>query len=553
MNRAEALEQLESRRFDLAVIGGGINGAAVAREAALRGLAVALVDRGDFAAATSSRSTKLIHGGLRYLPQGHLAMVWTSLRERELMRRLTAPHLVKTRRFLLPAYRGRTPGLLKLRMGLSLYDLMARLPRAQRHRTLSRAAVLESEPALSPRDLRGAVSYLDGWSDDARLTIENLVDAASEGAAVANYVAVESLAGLRGRLAAAGARDLETQRTFELRARLFVNAAGPWVDDVRRLAGPGTSAPSVRLTKGVHIVIPSEVLPLRNPLVLSDGQGRLVFAIPMEGYVLVGTTDTDFSGDRQHVCADESDIAYLLETLSLNLASSPPPASAVAFSFAGLRALVDKAQRRKSPSTVSREEVVIHGPMGLISVAGGKMTTHRAIAVRVVELAMRELGMKPGSSPSLSRPLPGAQMTPADPSEAPDSAWTLDAVQQPYRSYLCARYGSRAVIVAALAADRPELAAPLAPGSPAVGAEVLYAVRYEMARQLDDFLMRRSGLGWRYPREARAAASAAARLMADELAWSAAEERYQQKRVAAYYDAPLIAAEVPEVESEAKA
>ena len=371
----------------------------------MRGLGVALIERGDFAGATSSRSSKLIHGGLRYLPQGELRLVRTALAERERLRRLTAPHLVKPLRFLFPLYHGRGPGRFALGAGLWLYDLFARTPRAERHRRVNAARALAAEPMLNPVALAGGAFYYDAGGDDARLTIENMLDAAYHRAAVANYVELERFSHAEGRIAAAEVRDRLGGTRFELRARLFVNAAGPWIDDVRRLDDPA-AAPSVRLTKGVHLVIDRERLPVREALVLGDAHGRIVFVIPHGEVVLVGTTDTDFEGDRERVAAEPEDLDYLLGVVEQSLQGAALTPADVAASFAGLRALAAAGDGR-APSSVSREEVIIESGTGLISIAGGKLTTHREIAERIVDRAAKILGRGAGRSPTRDTPLPG--------------------------------------------------------------------------------------------------------------------------------------------------
>ena len=486
----------------------------------MRGLAVALIERGDFAGATSSRSSKLIHGGLRYLPQREFRLVRTSLAERERLRRLTAPHLVKPLRFLFPLYRGRGPGRIELGVGLWLYDLFARTPRAERHRRVTRAGVLAAEPMLNPAALAGGAFYYDAGGDDARLTIENVLDAAYHGGAIANYVELERFSHAEGRIVAAGVRDRLGTTRFELRARLFVNAAGPWIDDVRRLDDPGVP-PSVRLTKGVHLMIDRERLPVREPLVLGDAHGRIVFVIPHGEEVLVGTTDTDFDGDRERVSAEPKDIDYLLGVLSQSLAGAALTPADVAASFAGLRALA--VGGRRAPSSVSREEVIVESRSGLISVAGGKLTTHREIAERIVNRAASILGRGAGRSPTLDTPLPGAR--PVEIEDSSGAAQALAALPADLREAMVARYGSRAIVAANLVRQSPALAVPLAPGCPVAAAEVLYAVRYEMAASVADFIRRRTALSWRHPRCARAASEAAARLMATELGWDRARER----------------------------
>ena len=347
ISRTNHLTRLRTESFDLAVIGGGINGAAIARDAAMRGLRVAMVDRGDFAGETSSRSSKLIHGGLRYLPQGQLRLVRAALRERERLRHLTAPHLVHPIRFLFPCFRGRKPGRVSLWAGLVLYDWLARMPSAERHRRLSAAGTREEEPLIAAAGLTGGALYYDGWGDDARLTLENAIDAAWHGAALANYVAVEGFSRVGSQIAAAAARDLLGGAAFEIRARHFVNATGPWLDDLRQMDEPG-AAPSVRLTKGVHLVISAARLPVRNSTVLSDEAARIVFVMPRDGWVTVGTTDTDFDGDRERLAANDADIDYLIDVVNSAMPAAGVCADDVAYSFAGLRAL-PIADRRRSP------------------------------------------------------------------------------------------------------------------------------------------------------------------------------------------------------------
>jgi glycerol-3-phosphate dehydrogenase len=484
----------------------------------MRGLSVALVERGDFAGATSSRSSKLIHGGFRYLPQGQLSLVYHALRERERLRHVTAPHLVHPIRFLFPVYRGRGFGRFTMSLGLWMYDLFARTPIAEWHRNLSAAQVRESEPALAREGLTGGATYYDGWGDDARITFENVLDAAIHGAAVANYTSVEQFGAAVGRLRSASVRDLVGDSTFELRARTFVNAAGPWVDHIRRLEEPD-APPSLRLSKGVHLVFSRTRLPVRDSLVLGDGAGRIVFVMPHDRYVLVGTTDTEYAGDPAAVRTERSDVAYLLAVLAESLPGMRLSAEDVASSFAGLRALVLDGSDSKSPSAVPREEVILESRGGLLSVAGGKLTTHREIAEKLVSRLVREIGKGLSRCPTRDIALPGARSEADQP-----GARALAALPRAAREILIARYGTRAFLPAAIAAGNSALAEPIAPGCPILAAEVIYAVRHEMALTLADFMIRRTALVWRYPVEADAAAPRVARLMATELAWDGARE-----------------------------
>jgi glycerol-3-phosphate dehydrogenase len=526
LDREPQIERLSRETFDLAVIGGGINGAAIARDAAMRGLGVALVERGDFGGATSSRSTKLIHGGLRYLPQGQLRLVHEALVERERLRHVSAPHLVKPLRFLFPVYRGRRPWRVELGLGLWIYDLFAHTPRSERHRGLDRNGVLAAEPMLNRAGLKGGAIYYDAEGDDARLTIENALDAAAHRAAVANYVEVEGLAHREGRIAAVCVRDRISGARHDLRARAFVNAAGPWIDDVRRLDDPGARR-SVRLTKGVHLVFDRKRLPVKEALVFSDGQGRIVFAIPHGEVTLVGTTDTDFDGDRERLVADPGDINYLLDVIARNLPDEPPARPDVLASFAGLRALAASDSKGRAPSSVTREEAIVESASGLISAAGGKLTTHREIAERIVNRALALLGRPAGVSPTRGTPLPGARPAEIDNSSA--AAEALSAMPEDLRAAIVSRYGTRAILVADLAGKSPELAAPIAYGCPVAAAEVVYTARYEMALTVSDFIRRRTAISWRHPRYVPAAASAAARLMAKEFGWDAAREKSERE------------------------
>jgi glycerol-3-phosphate dehydrogenase len=514
--RERNVARLRGETFDLGIIGGGINGAAIARDAAMRGLSVALIDKGDFAGATSSRSSKLIHGGLRYLPQGQLRLVYQALHERERLRHLSAPHLVRPIRLLFPFYYGKSPGHFAVSMGLVLYDLLARMPRAERHRQLASDSVLRLEPSLTAERMNGGMIYYDAWGDDARLTIENVLDAAFHGAAVANYVALEGFSHAGSRIGAAAVRDLESGASFEIRARMFVNAAGPWVDDVRRMDDPART-PSVRLTKGVHLVVAAARLPVRNALVLTDGGGRIVFVMPHGDYVLVGTTDTDFDGDRERVAPDPCDIDYLIEVIAQSLPEFRFSENEVAYSFAGLRALVTSSGSI-GPSAVPREEIILEDVSGLVTIAGGKLTTHRRIAERVVDRVMKRLGRPAGHCRTLNTPLPGARTE-------GNSSLGIDDLPEDIRATLSGRYGTRAAQVERIAIDDAELAKPLAPGTPAIGAEVIFAVSNEFARSVCDFIVRRTSLIWRAPAAAIAAAPATARLMAAEFGWDRAREQ----------------------------
>ncbi len=525
LNRERSLARFRDEEFDLAVIGAGINGAAVARDASMRGLKVALIDRDDFAGATSSRSSKLIHGGFRYLPQGQFKLVYEALRERERLRHKTAPHLVHPIQFLFPVYKRRGFNRFTMAMGLTLYDLFARMPFKEWHSSLNASEVRETEPALSREGLTGGAMYYDAWADDARVTFENVLDADLHGAAVANYAAVESFSMAEGKIASASVRDLLSGTVSEIRAKKFLNAAGPWVDDIRTMDDPA-SKPCVRLTKGVHLVFARTDLPVRESLVLADENGRIVFVMPHDRYVLVGTTDTDFSGDPASVRTEIGDVEYLIAVLAESLPGIKLTNADVASSFAGLRALI--REDKEAPSSVPREEVILESLSGLITVAGGKFTTHRAIAQKLVDQVMKKIGRPAGICPTLETPLPGARALPDGDSSG--SSGSMRSIATASSEILKARYGTRAPIVARIASRRPELAEPLSRNCPAIGAEVVNAVSSEMAHSIGDFLIRRTSLSWRSPVEAETAAPVVARIMGAELGWDRAREEAEVAR-----------------------
>jgi glycerol-3-phosphate dehydrogenase len=363
--------------------------------------------------------------------------------------------------------------------------------------------------------------YFDAWADDARVTFENVLDADLHGAAVANYAAVEHLSMTNAKIASVSMRDLLGGVSFELRAKKFLNAAGPWVDEIRRMDDP-LSKPSVRLTKGVHLVFARTALPVRESIVLGDERGRIVFVMPHDRYVLVGTTDTDYVGDPASVRTEADDIEYLLAVLAESLPGIKLKNADLATSFAGLRALVRAEKGTAAPSAVPREEVILESSSGLITVAGGKFTTHREIAQKLVDLVMKSLGRPVGICPTLATPFPGAR--PLGAGDEPGGGAAMRSIPAAAADILKARYGTRAPLVARIAATRPELAEPLSRGCPALGAEVVHAVASEMAHSVGDFLIRRTSLSWRAPVEAEAAAPAVARIMAAELGWDRARE-----------------------------
>jgi glycerol-3-phosphate dehydrogenase len=513
--RRAKLRRLEEDRFDLLVIGGGINGAGIAREAALRGLRTALVDKGDFASGTSSRSSKLIHGGFRYLETGEFRLVLEASRERELLRRRVAPHLVRPQRFFYPLYAGGPLRPWRLRAGLILYDLLAAFRNVGRHRMVERAEAPLIEPELRSGRLRGGALYHDCVTDDARLVLETVLGAEEAGATCLNYMSVESLDKEEDHVAGAALRDRDgAGGELHVRARAVVNAAGPWVDRIRALDDP-TASPVLRVTKGVHLVLPGQRVGNRNAVVLhAVRDGRIIFVIPWDEYTLVGTTDTDYDESLDEVRVEAKDVDYLLETINFYFPRSHLAEQDVVSSFAGLRPLVDGG-RESAPSRVSREEALFESRSGLISLAGGKLTTYRRVAVKVVERVVRRLRERFGiearrSSGTGYLPLPGGGESAPAPAEVP-----ADIAESLRR-----RYGSRAVRVLALLRSAPALSARLAAGASEVRAEVSFAAGREMALRVEDVLRRRTHVALRVADGGASAADATAALMGEELGWS---------------------------------
>src|SRR5213080_4062524 len=518
--RRDALAALGRDTLDVLVVGGGINGAGIARDAAMRGLRVALVERGDLASGTSSRSSKLIHGGLRYLEQGDVRLVLEAVRERERLQRL-APHLVRPQEFVFPLYRGGPLGPLKLAAGLWAYDLLAGFWNVRWHRMLSPKA----EPALLRDGLCGAGQYWDCRTDDARLVLETALSAAGEGALIVSYAEVAGFVKEGGRIVGARVVDRLGGGEVVARAQVVVNAAGPWVDRVVALDAPETP-PRLRLTKGVHVVVPHERVGNRAAVVLSAvADRRVMFVIPWGAHTLVGTTDTDHPGGPDvPPVVEPSDVAYLLDTVNHYFPAARLAPGDVVSAFAGLRPLIaPRGKATMSPSAVSREEEVFTSASGLVSIAGGKLTTYRLVAKAVVDRAVDALRAAGDRRPfPRSRtgevPLPGGA--------APEAALAAAALSRDGHGvapavidHLAGRYGSRLDEVLGLVARDQRLGEPIVAGLPDPRAEVVEAVEREWAFTLEDVMRRRTQLALRDATAGAAAAEDVAALMARPLGW----------------------------------
>jgi glycerol-3-phosphate dehydrogenase len=490
----------------VAVIGGGIIGCGIARDAAMRGLRVALFERADFGSGTTSKSTRIVHGGLRYLEMLDFRLVRLDLRERDTLLRI-APHLVQPLEFLIPFFAGAPVSPLKLRLGLTLYDALSFDSSLPSHRTLRAADARALDTALGATSVRGGAAYYDARVDlPERLALENALDAGARGASVVNYGEVISTLVTDGVAHGVRVRDVLNGDECDISARVVVNATGAWWERIAT-AQTGRRFGRIRTTKGIHIVCPP--LTDRALVLFSEIDRRLVFAIPRAGHTWIGTTDTDYDGDPAQARATRTDVEYLLSSVRTVFPSLSM--DDVLYTTAGVRALVMHGGRE---SSVSRMHKVVDGePLpGVISVLGGKITGYRAIAEDVTDAVCRRLGAA-GRCTTADVPLPGARVESANPnrSGSPDGVGALP--------FLRTLYGSRAGAVVALADAAPELYRALSPRYPDIAAQVVFAVRFEHCVRLSDFIRRRTLLGASTDQGWDAAPPVAA-LMAAELGWS---------------------------------
>ncbi len=484
------LATLQSREWDLVVVGGGINGTGVARDAARRGLKVALVEKEDFGYGTTGRSTRLIHGGLRYLAMYDFGLVRESLRERERLFR-AAPHLVKPLPFLVPIYKGQKPGSFMLRMGLMLYDWLSYDRSVPGRRWLSADQAVDLEPALRREGLTGAAMYYDGQiALVERLVLENALDASAHGACLANHVKVTEFLRDGARVTGVRAVDSRTGDTMDIRGKLVINASGPWLGSLE----PDRKQDRSRMTKGIHLVIPK--VTRHGILYFNQKDGRVFFAIPFQGQELVGTTDTDYRGSPDEVRAEDDDIAYL-QRVGEDVLPGAPLAD-VAFTWAGIRNLVKV--EGVSESAVSRKHLildheVVDGIPGLLSIVGGKITPYRSVCEETVYAAIRKLGMDlpPSTRESI---LPGG--TP-DYLTYVQNHVERDTVELGLPNatirHLANVYGARHEDVLAYVRKDASLGKPFCHHDPTLKAEILHAMDNEMAVTLNDVVFRRTTLG----------------------------------------------------------
>lgn len=530
--RCEQLEALAGETLDVLVIGGGITGAGIARDAAMRGLRTALVDQGDLAHGTSSSSSKLVHGGLRYLEQGQVGLVWQSVTERHRLRQL-APHLARPIPFVFPVYGKQPKPLWMVATGLWIYDTLALFRSYKLHRTLRRRRTAALEPAMSSDGLSGSVFYYDCLTDDARLTLETARGAHEAGAAILTWCRVTGFLVKRSQVCGVEVLDRHDRQVRPLHARVVVNATGPWTD--RTLGLRGNRPRIMRPTKGSHCIVARDRLPIRHVVCLYNRDDkRMLFAVPWGNRVVLGTTDTDFEGDFDEVYCDAADVDYILATANRYFPDSRLVHEDVLGTYAGLRPLLGTVGGDKAANKVSREHTIEVAADGLVTVAGGKLTTYRSMAAEVIQVVasrLRTEGMHVGGCPTASVKLPGgvgirargAALETLGPDGAEAEREFEEHLGADVVDHLKESYGGAWLEVAERAAEDSDLGGRIVSDLPYVWAELDHAVEHELAMTPRDFLRRRTQLELRDLGQTWDAAPAVATRMGRLLGWSEAE------------------------------
>lgn len=518
--RARYLQDMSAKKLDVLVIGGGITGAGIAWDASCRGMSVGLVEMNDFASGTSGRSTKLIHGGLRYLKQGEIGLVREVGSERALLHR-SAPHLVEPIPMLLPIYKKGTYGYFASSVGLYLYDWLAGVKRSERRKMFRRESTLTLEPLFRKEGLKGSGYYYEYRTDDARLTVEVVKSARAKGAHIANYAKVREFIYRGGKVAGAQVEDQLSGETYAIYAKKIINAAGPWVDQVR-LKDHSLKGKQLLLTKGVHLVVDHAKLPVRQAAYFDVPGGRMIFAIPREGKTYIGTTDTVYKGSIETPGITEEDRRYLIDAINHAFPEAGLKPSDIESGWAGLRPLV--REEGKGPSEISRKDELFISDSGLITIAGGKLTGFRRMAEKVVNLAARQLQDADGTiyPPCTTDrvPINGGDLNGLTYAEAQEKlikqGESLGIRHDDVRS-LMTRYGTDTLELfkrIKAASDKTE-----AVGFRLLRAEIEYSIECEMTMSAVDFLLRRTGwMLFDRPKTERVIASVMS-LMGEYLEW----------------------------------
>lgn len=528
-NRTDLLRGMEQSGFDLLIIGGGITGAGIALDAVSRGMKVALVEMQDFAGGTSSRSTKLVHGGLRYLKQLDIATVSEVGKERAIVYE-NGPHVTTPEWMLLPLYKSGTLGKITTSMALRVYDYLAGVKKNERRKMLSVQETLSKEPLLKRDGMRGGGYYVEYRTDDARLTIEVMKKAVEKGAAAVNYAKVEKLLyDQSGHIIGVLVRDAIAGAEYKIKAVKIVNATGPWVDELREMDG-SKQGKTLRLTKGVHLVFDQSRFPLRQAVYFDTPDKRMVFAIPREGKTYFGTTDTNYKGDTVNPLVTAEDRAYLLKAANFMFPDMKLTDTDVESSWAGLRPLIQ--QEGKSPSEISRRDEIFVARSGLISIAGGKLTGYRKMAEtivdKVIELLKQDGGSESyGACPTINIPISGGEVGGSKSFDAFVRRKTEEGTRHGFgkedAAFLAGRYGSNVDKLFKLAKTTADWGESF--GLPLVlTVQLRYALEEEMTVKPADFFIRRTGNIFFRIAEVRKWKTSVIAAMADRLGWSEAQQ-----------------------------
>jgi len=503
-SRSELWRNLSSQEFDICVIGGGINGAGIARDAALRGLKVALIEKKDFAWGTSSRSSKLAHGGFRYLEHYKFGLVMESLRERKVLMNI-APHNVHPLPFFIPVYKGEKPSFILLRLGLIVYEYLSLGKRIGRRKWHSSKKGLKLFPTLRKDGLKGIGQYYDCYMNDARLCLENILSAVDDGATILNYVEVMDFEkDEKNNISGVIVKDVETNSQTVVRTKVVVNAAGPWSDLVKKKDDEKTKK-RLANAKGVHIIT-KRVIKDNKALAIILRDGRIVFIVPFrDNFTLIGTTDTFYKGNIENVVCSEEEVNYLLDGYNRFFPDNPLTKKDVISSFAGLRPLVYDEKKGASSSDVSREHKIFHDRSVLISIVGGKYTTYRKLAKTVTDMAVKSLKNTNNISKNIAKcktdkvELKGGKFSTKDNwdnllSNQIVELKSLFKVDEKIIKHLLINYGVMTKKVLTLSESNSELLNKIVPNAPYIFAEVEYSIEYEYCRSLEDFYWLRTFL-----------------------------------------------------------
>ena len=520
--RQANIERMQREVFDVLVIGGGITGAGIARDAALRGLSVALVEKEDFASGTSSKSARLVHGGFRYLEQFQFGLVVSACAERHKLCQI-APRLVRPLPFTFPIYGNSKHSLFKIRMGMWLYDLLALFRNIRRHRILTPGQVAAAEPVLEQEGLIGAARYYDCLTDDARLTLATIQSAHRHGALVANHAQVADLL-KKGQISGAKVIDRLTGTQFPVRARATINATGVWIDKIRQMDDPGVEG-NIRANRGSHLVLPHQKLGICGAVTFTsvDGQ-RAMYAVPLGEICIVGTTDVDHQGDLDQVYVTTSEADFILSSTQRAFPRAKLVPDDVISTFAGLRPLI--GEEDKAAYQVSRDHHIFVSEAGLISIAGGKLTTYRRMAQDLVDIVSAKLETEFGVQTrerSLSDRISLTEAAFDLESELSKLVEGYPQFDREILAHLTLTYGPAASTVLALTKGDEEMRQQIVAGLPYIRAEIPYAIQHEMAMTLSDFMIRRTHVIHQDTAQGLGCVASIAATMAQSLGWNAAE------------------------------